>query len=404
MVIAEARPDPDQLLAHVQAEEARARRGRLRIFFGASAGVGKTYAMLEAARSARASGTDVVVGYIEPHGRIETERLLEGLEQLPLLSVQYRGITRYELDLDAALRRQPAILLVDELAHSNLVGGEPAPRHPKRWQDVQELLDAGISVWTTVNVQHLESLNDKVEQISGVKIRETIPDWVVQQASEVVMVDLAPRALLNRLDRGVIYQGERAQSAKKNFFKESTLVALREFALRETAFEVRSRHDSVVVDESEPEHEVSAARPDFPRSSTERVLVLLTPHPSTAALVRRGKRVADYFKGECIAIAVCPGGCLESLSETDRKSLEKHLKFAQDLHVSTHLLSGENIAEEFASFAHRNDVTQIYVSRSKSQSWFSPFKPDLIQRIIRLSGDIEITIVAERERRPIHEK
>jgi two-component system sensor histidine kinase KdpD len=377
-----------------------ATKGNLKVYLGYAAGVGKTYQMLEEARALRSAGTDVVVGYYEPHARPETANLLVGLESIPLRSIEYRGTKFTEMDPEAIVQRHPQVALVDEFPHSNVPGSERS----KRWEDVLFLLGNGIDVWTTMNVQHLESLNDKVEQISGVKIRETIPDWVVQQASEVVMVDLAPRALLNRLDRGVIYQGERAQSAKKNFFKESTLVALREFALRETAFEVRSRHDSVVVDESEPEHEVSAARPDFPRSSTERVLVLLTPHPSTAALVRRGKRVADYFKGECIAIAVCPGGCLESLSETDRKSLEKHLKFAQDLHVSTHLLSGENIAEEFASFAHRNDVTQIYVSRSKSQSWFSPFKPDLIQRIIRLSGDIEITIVAERERRPIHEK
>ncbi len=178
------RPDPDQLLAHVQAEEARAKRGRLRIFFGASAGVGKTYAMLEAARGVRAGGTDVVVGYVEPHGRVETERLLEGLERLPTLPVSYRGIVRQEFDLDAALARHPAILLVDELAHSNLVGGEPPPRHPKRWQDVEELLEAGINVWTTVNVQHLESLNDLVAQTTGVRQRETLPDQVFDEADE----------------------------------------------------------------------------------------------------------------------------------------------------------------------------------------------------------------------------
>ena len=174
--MAEDRPDPDQLLEHVQAEEARAQRGRLRIFFGATAGVGKTYAMLEAARGARASGSDVVIGYVEAHGRIETDRLMEGLERLPVLQVQYRGILRQEFDLDAALRRRPAILVVDELAHSNLTGGEPAPRHPKRWQDIEELLEARIDVWTTVNVQHLESLNDVVAQITGVIVRETIPD------------------------------------------------------------------------------------------------------------------------------------------------------------------------------------------------------------------------------------
>ncbi|HUL83574.1 MAG TPA: two-component sensor histidine kinase, partial [Gammaproteobacteria bacterium] len=168
-MVVETRPNPDELLARVQAEEARARRGKLRIFFGATAGVGKTYAMLEAARAARAGGAEVVIGYIEPHGRVETERLMEGVEALPTLPIRYRGIVLQEFDLDAALARRPAILLVDELAHSNVVGGEPAPRHPKRWQDVEELLAAGISVWTTVNVQHIESLNDLVAQITGVK-------------------------------------------------------------------------------------------------------------------------------------------------------------------------------------------------------------------------------------------
>ena len=186
------RPDPDQLLATVQAEETRARRGRLRIFFGASAGVGKTYAMLEAARVERAAGRDIIVGYVEPHGRQETERLMEGLEQLPVLPVRYRSAVRQEFDLDAALRRRPEIVLVDELAHSNLVEGEPAPRHAKRWQDIEELLDAGINVWTTVNVQHLESLNDLVAQITGVRQRETIPDRIFDEADEVELIDLPP--------------------------------------------------------------------------------------------------------------------------------------------------------------------------------------------------------------------
>src|ERR1700737_5195887 len=194
----DSRPDPDQLLAHVQAEEARAKRGRLRIFFGASAGVGKTYAMLEAAHTARAAGAavnkavnkDIVVGYVEPHGRVEIERLLEGLERLPTLAVKYRGIVRHEFDLDAALARRPGILLVAELAHSNLVGGEPPPRHPKRWQDIEELLEAGITVWTTVNVQHLESLNDLVAQITGVRQRERLRDRVFDEADEIALIVL----------------------------------------------------------------------------------------------------------------------------------------------------------------------------------------------------------------------
>jgi two-component system sensor histidine kinase KdpD len=188
-VDSDTRPDPDDLLEQVKREELRAHRGRLRVFFGASAGVGKTYAMLEAARVERAAGKDIVVGYVEPHGRIETERLLEGLEQLPPLAVYYKAITRREFDLDAALVRRATITIVDELAHSNLLEGEPPPRHAKRWQDIEEMLDAGLDVWTTVNVQHLESLNDIVTGITGVRQRETVPDRVLDEADEIELID-----------------------------------------------------------------------------------------------------------------------------------------------------------------------------------------------------------------------
>src|ERR1700683_4307936 len=230
--MSEQRLDPDQLLAHVEAEEARAKRDRLRVFFGASAGVGKTYAMLEAARGARSSGTDVVVGYVEPHGRVETERLLEGLERLPPLPVRSRGITRTEFDPDAAWKRRPATLLVDELAHSNPVGGEPAPRHPKRWQDVEELLEAGVDVWTTVNVQHLESLNDLVAQITGVRQRETLPDRIFDEADEIELIDLPPDELLARLRAGKVYVQDEVANAVERFFRKPNLLALREIALR----------------------------------------------------------------------------------------------------------------------------------------------------------------------------
>src|SRR5262249_31734920 len=238
--MADVRPDPDKLLAEVQAQEARAQRGRLRIFFGASAGVGKTYSMLEAARGARSAGKDVVVGYVEPHGRVETERLLEGLERLPTLSVHYRGITRQEFDLDAALKRHPDILLVDELAHSNLAGGEPSMRHPKRWQDIQELLEAGVSVWTTVNVQHLESLNDLVAQFTGVRQRETVPDHVFDEADEVELIDLPPEELLARLHAGKVYVHDEVANAVERFFRVPNLMALREMALRRVADRVEA--------------------------------------------------------------------------------------------------------------------------------------------------------------------
>ena len=277
----EVRPDPDQLLARVEAEEARAKRGRLRIFFGASAGVGKTYAMLEAARGRRASGTDVVVGYVEPHGRVETERLLEGLERLPTLAITYRGIVRQEFDLDAALKRHPAILLVDELAHSNLVGGEPAPRHPKRWQDVEELLDAGISVWTTVNVQHLESLNDLVAQITGVRQRETLPDRFFNDANDIELIDLPPDDLLARLRAGKVYVPGEAATAVERFFRNPNLMALRELALRRVADRVEAAARAFPVDRTRA------------RLAGDRVMVAVGPDEQAEQLVRAGKRMAD---------------------------------------------------------------------------------------------------------------
>ena len=290
----EQRLDPDQLLAHVEEEEARAKFGRLRIFFGASAGVGKTYAMLEAARGARSTGTDVVVGYVEPHGRVETERLLEGLEQLPTLTVRYRGITRKEFDLDAALKRRPATLLVDELAHSNPVDGEPAPRHPKRWQDMEELLEAGINVWTTVNVQHLESLNDLVARITGVRQRETLPDRVFDDADEVELIDLPPDDLLARLKAGKVYVQDEVANAIERFFRKSNLLALREIALRR------------VADRVEAAARASAAieRPGRPRLAGERIIVATGPDAQSEQLVRAGKRLADALDADWIVVYV----------------------------------------------------------------------------------------------------
>ena len=376
---------------------APAPKGRLKIYLGYAAGVGKTYQMLEEAHTLASQGTDVVVGYLEPHDRPDTAALLDGLELVPRREVDYRGIRFTEMDPPSIVRRHPQVALVDEFPHSNIPGLE----RTKRWEDVLYILQNGIDVWTTMNVQHLESLNDDVYQMSGVRVRETVPDWVVQQASEVVMVDLAPRALLNRLDRGVIYHGEKAQSAKKNFFKESTLVGLREFALRETAFEVESRNGPANLgDASESQPAQTDFTPLEAPTKREKVLVLLTAQPSAAALIRRGKRIADYLKGECLAVTVCPTGGLGVLSDLQRRALEKHLKFARDLHIPTHLLCGEDIAQELASFAQTHAVTQIYLPRIPKNAWRSPLKRDLIGRITRLAGDIEITIVAERQSQP----
>ena len=344
-------------------------KGKLKIFLGYAAGVGKTYQMLEEAREQQLRGVDVVVGYFEPHARPDTIAKLDGLSVLPRREVEYRGTRFEEMDTGAILARHPQLCVVDEFPHTNVPGSE----RPKRWQDILVLLDAGIDVYTTMNVQHLESLNDQVDKITGIRVRETIPDWVVQQADDVVMVDLTPRALLNRLERGVVYQGEKAQQAKLNFFKESTLVALRELALRETAFEVEA-----------------AARPSV--KSAERILVYITSGPSAQSLIRRGKRVADYLNGECLAVAFS----IEEGPPAVREALDKNIRFARSLHIETQVLSGQDAAAGLVAFARERKATQLYLSRPPAPRWDLPFVHDLVQKVSRLARDMELTIVAER--------
>src|SRR5882724_916671 len=264
------RPDPEALLARVKAEEAHQRRGKLKIFLGAAAGVGKTYAMLEAAREQRADGVDVLVGYVETHGRAETDALLQGLEILPARMVDYRGTALREFDLDAALARRPALILVDELAHTNA----PGLRHAKRWQDVVELLDAGINVYTTMNVQHLETLNDVVAKITGVVVHETVPDSVFEQADDVELIDLPPDELLERFKDGKVYMAEQAEEAVRHFFRKGNLIALRELALRRTAERVDAQMRVYMH-----EHAIGKAWP-----TAERLLVCISPGPESARL------------------------------------------------------------------------------------------------------------------------
>ena len=294
LMAVETRPDPDELLAQVKNEEARARRGRLRIFFGATAGVGKTFAMLSAAQAAKLAGLEIVSGYVQPHGRVDTEGLAEGLEALPTLPVAYRGMVRQEFDLDTALKRRPGILLVDELAHSNLVGGDPPPRHPKRWQDVDELLDAGINVWTTLNVQHLESLNDLVAQITGVKQRETLPDHVFDEADEVELIDLPPDDLLARLHAGKVYVPDEVGTAVERFFRKPNLIALRELALRRMTQRVEAAaRASLAGDRSSREW-----------LARDHLLVAIGPDAQAEQLVRAGKRIADAVRAKWTVVYV----------------------------------------------------------------------------------------------------
>ncbi|HTW37186.1 MAG TPA: sensor histidine kinase KdpD [Steroidobacteraceae bacterium] len=385
-MVAEIRPDPDKLLERLKAEEARARRGRLRIFFGASAGVGKTYAMLEAARGARSAGTDVVVGYVEPHGRVETERLLEGLERVPTVQVRYRGLARHELDLDAALARRPAVLVVDELAHSNLMGGDPAPRHPKRWQDVEEVLDAGIDVWTTVNVQHLESLNDLIAQITGVRQRETLPDRVFDDAHEVELIDLPPDDLLARLKAGKVYISDEAANAVERFFNKPNLLALREIALRRVADRV----------EATARASAPASRLAAPRLAGERVLVATGPDVQSEQLVRAGKRLADALDADWTVVYVETPALLK-LSEAQRNRRIELLRLGESLGAETVTLDGPSAAEVLLEYAQTRRATRIIVGTPKRSGLKALLRASTATELARRARGFDVIVISPTE-------
>jgi len=361
-------------------------RGKLKIFMGYAAGVGKTYRMLDETQQLKASGVDIVVGYFEPHGRKETIAKTEGLELIPRKQLNYRGSVFEEMDTDAILARKPQICAVDEFPHTNVPGSERA----KRWEDVEVLLGNGIDVLTTMNIQHLESLNDQVFQISGIRVRETVPDWVVQQADEVVMVDVTPRALLHRLQRGVVYERAKAEKALQNFFRESTLAALRELALRQAAHEVDSRIGA--EQQAAGEEPVSVLL-----SKHHKILVYVTENPKTAMLIRRAKRISDFLGAECFAVAVQPTGDLSSLPQCDREAIEKHLNFARNLHIETRILEGDDIASALVDFGRRNAVTQIYITRPSKRTWLQGLSADPAQKIISQAKDMQIVIVSDRE-------
>lgn len=362
-------------------------RGKLKIFMGYAAGVGKTYKMLEEAQEMKSAGQDVIVGYFEPHGRKDTIAKTEGLEAVPKRRVEYRGSTFEEMDTCAILARHPKIALVDEFPHTNV----PGSKRPKRWEDVDDLLNAGIDVLTTMNIQHLESLNDQVRHITGVHVRETVPDWVVERADEVVMVDLTPRALVHRLERGVVYEREKAERARQNFFRESTLVALRELALRQTAHEVQHRIWGGTQSETDPRS------PDLAAGRLHRILVLVTPDPETAMVVRRAKRMSDFLDAECFAVAVTDSDGLNGIPQCARESLERHLNFARNLHIETRVLEGRDVPESLIEFGRRNQITQIYLARPHERPWRPWMSRDLVQRIVAIAKDMQIVIVSARD-------
>jgi len=377
------RPDPDLLLAQMRHNEARARRGRLTVFFGANAGVGKTYAMLEAAHRRLAEGVDVLVGYVELHGRAETEQLLAGLTQLPPLIMHFGNTTRREFDLDGALARKPRVLLVDELAHTNISGGEPPPRHEKRWQDIEELLDAGIDVFTTLNVQHLESLSDVVWQITGVRQLETLPDRVFDQADEVKLVDVTPDDLLQRMREGRVYVSQQAQRALENFFRKGNLIALRELALRKTA----DRVDLAMRDyrREKAVHGSWAAR--------ERLLVAVGPDAQAERLVRAGKRTADRLDAEWLVVFVETPD-LQRLSEHERNRRIAILRLAESLGAEAITLGGASAGTELLQYARTRNVTRILVGSSNRPRWRRLLRPSTTDYLLETSRDIDVMVIA----------
>jgi two-component system sensor histidine kinase KdpD len=376
------RPDPDELLARVQQQETKRARGRLKVFFGMAPGVGKTYAMLNSARRLKEAGVDVVVGYVEPHGRPETEALLDGLETLPVRVIEYRGTTLREFDLDRALERKPAVTLVDELAHTNAVG----MRHAKRWQDIDELLEAGTDVHTTVNVQHLESLNDVVSRVTGVAVRETVPDSVLEQADEIELIDLPPEDLLQRLAEGKVYVPERARRAAERFFRKGNLIALRELALRRTAESVDAQMRGYRQD-----HAVEETWP-----VGERLMVCIGPSPFSKQLVRAAKRMANQLRAEWV-VANVQTPRWGQLPEEVRSRVYEALHMAEQLGAETVTLSGSNIGAEVLDYARARNASKILIGKPAGPLWKRLWAGSILDKLVEGSGEIDIYAVSARK-------
>ncbi|MDR2154410.1 MAG: DUF4118 domain-containing protein [Burkholderiaceae bacterium] len=383
------RPDPDALLAQLRAGEERAPCGRLRIYFGASAGVGKTWAMLSAAQRERAAGRDIMVGVVETHGRSETAALLDGLAVLPPRKIEHRGHTLPEFDLDAALTRKPAILLVDELAHSNA----PGSRHAKRWQDVQELIDAGIDVWTALNVQHLESLNGTVGSITGVRVHETVPDSVLDGADEVVLVDVTPDELTARLAAGKVYMPQQAERAAKNFFRKGNLIALRELALRRTAERVEDDVRDWRIEQSGPQGD--AGLPAW--HTSDAILACVGPGEVAAQTVRAAARLAGQLNVRWYA-AYVETPRLQRLEAAGRDRILAVLKLAETLGAETAVLSGEDVAIALAAQARRLNCATLMLGRgAPSGRWRRWWRPALTRRMARHAPGLDIIEIAHAE-------
>jgi two-component system sensor histidine kinase KdpD len=377
------RPDPDTLLAHVQGEERQKHRGKLKIFLGYIAGVGKTYEMLEAAHLRKNEGIDVRIGYIETHGRTETEALVEGISLIPRKMIEYRNVTIPEMDLDAVLAARPQLVLVDELAHTNA----PGSRHVKRYQDVEEILDEGIDVYTTLNVQHVESLNDVIAQITGVIVRETIPDRVIDEATEIEIVDLAPPELLQRLREGKVYVPDMAARAIEQFFNEGNLFALREIALRRAAERVDDQMLAWMQTRAIP----------GPWAAGESLLICVGPSPFSERLIRTARRQADRMTAQWSAIYVeTPSH--HRLSKEAKEQVSRMLQLAENLGATTATVYGINVANAVIEYARRHNITRIIIGKTLRPRWQEFVFGSVVDQLIHNSGTIDVYVISSEEK------
>lgn len=373
-----SRPDPDELLKKIKAEEPT--RGRLKIFLGYAAGVGKTYAMLEAAHQRQQQGVDVVIGYVETHERADTQALVDGLEIIPRRQVEYHKITLPELNVDAVINRHPQLVLIDEFAHTNV----PGSRHPKRYLDVDDILEAGIDVYTTLNIQHLESLNDIVAQVTGVVVRETVPDRVLDDASEIEVIDLPPDELLIRLQEGKVYVPDQAKRAIEKFFRKGNLSALREMSLRRAAERV----------DTQMRNYMHTRAIEGPWPATERLLVCVSPSPLSEKLVRTTRRLSDELNAEWFAVHVN----LTSKPELNPEKIErvaKTMHLAEELGARTRILTGRSIPEAVLAYAKKHNVTKIVVGKPIHPRWMELLSGSIVDKFIYTSGDIDIYVINE---------
>jgi two-component system sensor histidine kinase KdpD len=378
----DTRPSAESLLA----KHEQARRARLRLYIGAAPGVGKTFQMLEEAHLLKRQGVDVVVGFVEPHGRADTEALTGGLEQAPLKQIDYRGVTLKEMDVEAVIARQPAVVLVDELAHTNV----PGSKHNKRYEDVLEILDAGVSVITAVNVQHIESLNDAIARITGVRVRETIPDYFLRRADEVVNIDVSVDTLRTRLRQGKIYDVEKIEQALANFFRKGNLSALRELALRQVA-----------EDQAAKAHDYRAREGLEQAAIPEKVMVCMASRGSAKKLLRRGSRIAGRLATDWYAVYVeTPREELGRIKPEDHATLAENIRLATELGAQVIKLKGRRVADALIEFARREGITHVVFGQSARSRWDILLHGSIINRFLDDVRDATVQVVPLEEKPP----